>query len=293
MSALRVGVVFPQTEVGSVPGVVRAWAQTAEAAGFDHLVAYDHVLGAVHEGRERPLRGPYDETTTFHEPLVLFGFLAGITERIELVTGILILPQRQVALVAKQAAEVDLLSRERLRLGVGSGWNHVEYESLNEDWHTRGKRYDEQVELLRALWGEPVVDYTGRFHRVDRAGLAPLPRRQIPLWFGGHKEPAFRRAARHGDGFIVAHSAGATPELAGRLRELVAEAGRDPAAFGIDAYISVADPTWPELVEAWRAAGATHVSLVTMGAGYESPTAHVESLSALAETVRAAGWQSA
>jgi probable F420-dependent oxidoreductase len=283
----RVGIVVPNTEIGTDPDDVRAWAQAAEEVGFAHILAFDHVLGAVHEDREPPLGGPYTEETPFHEPLVLFGYLAGLTRTIELATGIIILPQRQVALVAKQAAEVDLLSRERLRFGVGSGWNYVEYESLGEDWKTRGPRLDEQVELLRALWGQQVVDYSGRFHRIDRAGIEPRPRREIPLWFGGHGEVAWRRAARVGDGVIIAPGRGNGPEVVERLRGIVREAGRDPDAFGVDAIVRVRDPDWQEQVAGWRAAGATHVSLDPMGAGFDSPAAQIEAVAHLAEAAGA------
>src|SRR3984957_11348408 len=180
---MTTGVVFPQTEIGADAGAVRAYAQRVEELGFTHLLAYDHVVGAdpaVHEGWD----GPYDVTTTFHEPLVLFGYLAALTS-LELVTGIIILPQRQTALVAKQAAEVDLLTGGRLRLGVGLGWNAVEYEALGQEFGNRGRRVEEQVALLRRLWTEPSVTFEGDFERVTGAGLAPLPvQRPIPVWFG-------------------------------------------------------------------------------------------------------------
>lgn len=181
---MRIGVVFPQTELGGDVGAVRSYGQRVEELGYRHLLAYDHVVGAdpkVHKG----WNGPYDIHTTFHEPLVMFGYLAAVTTSLELVTGIVILPQRQTVLVAKQAAEVDLLSVGRLRLGVGVGWNPVEYEALGEDFHTRGARSEEQVELMRMLWTQEPVTYQGKFHRVTGAGLAPLPiQRPIPVWFG-------------------------------------------------------------------------------------------------------------
>ncbi len=274
---MRVGVVFPQTESGDDPGFVRDFAQAAEGLGFAHLVYYDHVLGAVPE-REPRLTGPYTHETIFHEPMVAFGYLAGVTSRIELVTGILILPQRQTALVAKQAAEVDLLSGGRLRLGVGTGWNYVEYDALGENFHNRGRRQEEQVALLRALWGAEVVDFEGKWHRVDRAGIRPLPKRQIPIWFGGYQEVVFRRAARLGDGFIFGGPQGMA--MAARLREWVAEAGRDPAAFGIEGNVGlVAGPEkWSEHVAGWRDAGATHLSLRTMGSGLATPADHIAAM---------------
>ena len=181
---MNIGAVFPHLEIGDDPIVVRDWAQAVEDIGYSHILAYDHVIGAVHANREPKLLGPYTQASAFHEPFVLFGYFAAITQRVELATGILILPQRQTVLVAKQAAEIDLLSGGRLRLGVGTGWNYVEYDSLNEDFANRGIRQEEQIELLRALWTQPVIDYKGDYHRIERAGLKPLPARQIPIWFG-------------------------------------------------------------------------------------------------------------
>src|SRR4051812_22459661 len=199
---MQIGIVYPQTELGGDPSAVREVGLAVEELGFDHLLAYDHVLGAVHADRARPLPGPYDEHDPFHDPLVMFAYLAGITERLQFATGILVLPQRQTALVARQAADVDLLSGGRLRLGVGVGWNDVEYEALGQDFRTRGARQEEQIELLRRLFTEPVVDFAGRFDRVDRAALTPKLTRSIPLWLGGFGDKAFTRAARIADGFI-------------------------------------------------------------------------------------------
>ena len=192
---MKIGAIFPTTEIGTDPVVIRDWAQTAEQLGYDHVVIYDHVLGAEHEGRDPLLTGPYTEADPFHEPFVLLAYLAGFTTKLELVTGILVLPQRQTVLVAKQAAELDLLSGGRLRLGVGTGWNFVEYESLGMTFEDRGQRFDEQIDLLRKLWSQPVLDFDGRYHRIDRAGLLPLPGRKIPIWFGAFTEVALRRAA--------------------------------------------------------------------------------------------------
>ena len=201
---MRTGVVFPQTEIGSDPVLVRDFAQAAEGLGYAHLLVFDHVLGAGLEHRPG-WSGAYAADDPFHEPFVLFGYLAGLTQRIELVTGVLVLPQRQTALVAKQAAEVDVLSQGRLRLGVGVGWNDVEYEALGEDFHDRGRRIEEQVSLLRALWTEPVVDFAGRWHRVPEAGINPLPvQRPIPVWFGGQAEPVLRRVGAVGRRLVPA-----------------------------------------------------------------------------------------
>ena len=221
---MKLGVVFPQNEIGDDPVAIRDFAQAAEALGYADLLVYDHVLGA-HPERENPLDGPYTHEHPFHEPFVLFGYLAGQTERIELVTGILILPQRQAALVAKQAAEVDVLSGGRLRLGVGTGWNTVEYESLGTAWKTRARRMEEQIDLMRKLWTEPVIDYSGDFHRVDKAGILPLPGRSIPIWMGGFSPPAWERAARMGDGLILGWGVKASKPALEFTREKLAELG--------------------------------------------------------------------
>ena len=198
---MKIGAVYPQTELSGDPEAVRRIAASVEALGYDYLLAYDHVLGATHD-REPKLTGPYTERHPFHDPLVMFAHVAAIARRIELVTGVLILPQRQTVLVARQAADLDLLSGGRLRLGVGIGWNYVEYEALGQSFNTRGRREEEQIGLLRRLWTEPLVDFRGEFDRVNRAALNPRPRRAIPIWLGGFSEPAYRRGARLADGFI-------------------------------------------------------------------------------------------
>jgi probable F420-dependent oxidoreductase len=287
---LRIGVVFPQTEIGTDAGAVRAYAEHAEGLGFAHLLAYDHVVGAdpkVHVGWD----GPYDVHTTFHEPLVTFGYLAAVTTSLELVTGIVILPQRQTVLVAKQAAEVDLLSGGRLRLGVGLGWNAVEYEALGEDFSTRGKRCDEQVELMRKLWTEPTVTYHGRYHQVTGAGLAPLPiQRPIPVWFGASSARACRRAGRLGDGWFPMVGPGPKLERAKQeVEQAATEAGRDPAQIGMGGQVSWngnADDLADGL-RAWAEAGASHMSINTMDAGLASVDDHLAALTTAAEIARA------
>lgn len=263
---MRLGAVFPTHHVGNDRGAIRDLVQGVESLGFDHLVTYDHVLGAVREGRDRPLVGPYDEGHEFHEPFVLFGHVAALTERIELVVGVLVAPQRQTALVAKQAAEVQGLSGGRLRLGVGTGWNWVEYESLGASFDERGEVLEEQVELLRRLWSEPVVSFDGRHHTVDRAGIAPLPDVPIPVWFGGYAPAALRRSARLGDGHLFGHLRPSTIEGAATLRSLVTAAGRSVDEFGLEAIADVdGDPDrWLEDVAAWREAGGTHLTVRTI-----------------------------
>jgi probable F420-dependent oxidoreductase len=288
---MHIGVVFPQTEIGADVGAVRAYALRVEELGYRHLLAYDHVVGAdpaVHTG----WKGFYDVTTTFHEPFVLFGYMAGITE-LELVTGIIILPQRQTALVAKQAAEVDLLTGGRFRLGIGLGWNAVEYEALGQDFTTRGRRVEEQVDLLRRLWTEPSVTYQGRFDRVTGAGLAPLPvQRPIPVWFGAQSERAYRRAGRLADGWFPQVRPGPELDEARRVVEqAAAEAGRDPARIGMEGRVNWRG-SLAELAEhaaAWRDAGASHVSVNTMGAGLRTVGEHLGALEAAVEVLKPLG----
>jgi probable F420-dependent oxidoreductase len=281
---MDIGVVYPQIELRGDPTAVARFARAVEDLGFDHLLTYEHVLGAVHADRSPPLSGPYTEHDPFHDPFVMFAYLAGITDRIRFATGILVLPQRQTALVARQAADVDLFSGGRLRLGVGVGWNNVEYEALGQDFHTRGARQEEQIELLRRLFTEPIVDFSGRFDRIDRAALVPKPGASIPIWLGGSGQKAFGRAARLADGFIffgggVEH----TMEAWTRLRERVARAGRSVDEFGGD-YVALSGGDMDELireVEAWREAGGTHLSVVTMGLGLGSVDAHIDYIASL------------
>ncbi|MGD0391269.1 MAG: LLM class F420-dependent oxidoreductase [Acidimicrobiales bacterium] len=286
---MDVGVAYPQIELHGDPAAVRQFGRAVEDLGFDHLLAYDHVLGAVHSDRTPQLLGPYTERDPFHDPFVMFAHLAGITERLQFATGILVLPQRQTALVARQATDVDLLSGGRLRMGVAVGWNYVEYQALGQDFHTRGARQEEQIGLLRRLFTEPVVDFSGRFDRIDRASLVPKPARSIPIWLGGSGEKAFDRAARLADGFIffgggVDHAI----EAWTRLRDRVASLDRPVEAFGGD-YVALSGANVSELIreiDAWRAAGGTHVTVVTMGLGLESVDAHIGYLASLAGQLR-------
>jgi probable F420-dependent oxidoreductase len=284
---MQIGVVFPQTEISADVGAVRAYAERAEQLGFAHLLAYDHVLGAdpaVHQGWD----AAYNVETTFHEPLVLFGYLAAIT-RMELVTGVIILPQRQTALVAKQAAEVDLLSEGRLRLGVGLGWNAVEYEALGKDFTTRGRRSDEQVELLRRLWTERSVTFDGADDKVTGAGLSPLPvQRPIPVWFGARSAPAYRRAGRLGDGWFPMVVPGPELDEARAIVEQAAvEAGRDPAALGMEGRISFngSPERLAEHADRWRKAGASHLSVNTMSTGLTTVDQHLVAIERAAQAL--------
>jgi probable F420-dependent oxidoreductase len=274
-----VGVTFPQTEIGADPGGVRAYAQAAQELGYRSLLVYDHVLGAdpaAYPGWS----GPYTAETLFHEPFVLFGYLAAAAPELELVTGVIILPQRQAALVAKQAAEVDVLTGGKLRLGVGIGWNYDEYEGLGEDFKSRARRFEEQIELMRRLWQAPVITFEGRFHRVTAAGINPLPvQRPIPVWIGGSAEPAIKRAAELADGFFPQRPLeggwAATLEKMRGWREAV---GKDWATFGLEARINAGTGTpddWRQAADEWRALGVTHLSVNTMNGGLGGPDAHI------------------
>jgi probable F420-dependent oxidoreductase len=284
---MQIGVVFPQTELGPHPGTVREYGAGVEALGFRHVLAYDHVLGAdpdVHTS----WHGPYDVRTTFHEPFVLFGFLAAMTS-LELVTGVIILPQRQTALVAKQAAEVDLLTEGRFRFGVGLGWNTVEYEALGKDFGTRGRRIEEQVQLLRRLWTEPSVTFDGTYEQVTGAGLAPMPvQRPIPIWFGAQSPPAYQRAGRLADGWFPQVPPGPRLDEARAIVERAStEAGRDPSRLGMEGRVTwtgdMADLAGD--VAGWRRAGATHVSINTMRAGLATVDEHLAVLAQAAAEV--------
>jgi probable F420-dependent oxidoreductase len=280
-------VTFPQTELGGDPGAVRAYGERVEELGFGHILVYDHVVGAdpaVHEG----WNGPYDVHTTFHEPFVMFGYLAGVTRALELVTGVIILPQRQTTLVAKQAAEVDLLSDGRFRLGIGVGWNAVEYEALGEEFGNRGKRSAEQIGLLRRLWTEQSVTFAGDFHTVTGAGIAPLPvQRPIPVWVGAASPPGYTRAGRLADGWFPMMTPGPDLDEARTIVETAAaDAGRDPATIGMEGRVDWrgdGDAVADQLTQ-WEKSGATHVSVNTMGAGLKTVDDHLAVLARVAES---------
>lgn len=279
---MKLGVIFPQTEIGNDPGAVREFAQAAEELGYEHILAYDHVLGAD-PAKHPNWGGAYTKDSAFHEPFVLFGYLAGLTTTIKLTTGIIILPQRQTALVAKQAAAVDVLSNGRLRLGVGLGWNTVEYEALGQDFHTRGRRVEEQITLLRKLWTEESVDFAGQWHTVSGAGINPMPaQRPIPVWMGGGADPVLRRVATLADGWLPQ----AQMDEAGRqhiqkMRDYAREAGRDPADIDICGRTNPAripESEWGAAVAWWRETGVTQLDAVTMGAGYTTPQQHIDAI---------------
>jgi probable F420-dependent oxidoreductase len=283
---MRVGVVYPQTEIGSDSELIRDFAQAAEDLGYQHILAYDHVIGANPASRPG-WRPAYTYLDAFHEPFVLFGFFAGITKTIEFTTGVIILPQRQTALVAKQAAALDLLSGGRVRLGIGIGWNPVEYEALGMNFHDRGRRSEEQVEFMRRLWTQELVTFQGRWHKIIDAGINPLPlQKPIPIWFGGSDDRALRRLARLGDGwFPLLPPDEKCREVIERLRGYAQEAGRDPNTLGIEGRIPLgqdggnkdAPQKWLEQISAWKTLGASHVSLNTMKAGLTGQ-AHIDAI---------------
>ncbi len=279
---MKVGAIFPQTEIGIDTGAIREYAQATESLGFDFLLAFDHVLGANAETHTE-LTGPYRHDDMFHEPFVLFGYLAAVTSRVELATGIIILPQRQTALVAKQAAVVDVLSEGRLRLGIGVGWNPVEFEALGETWNNRGSRSEEQIDVMRQLWTNELITYEGRWHKITDAGILPLPvQRPIPVWLGGSSDRTVRRIVGIGDGWILTgRPDDRAKHLVDKLHAYAAEAERDIGSIGLEGWVSASiggPDEWAKEAEDWKALGATHVSLNTMRADLADPAAHMEAI---------------
>ena len=289
---MKIGVVFPQSEIGPDPGAVREYAQAVEALGFHHLIINDHVLGAD-TSHYIGWQGPYKLEDQFYEPFVTLGYLAAITRHIQLTIATLILPQRQTALVAKQASQVDILSGGRLRLGIGVGWNPVEYMALSENFHDRGRRCEEQIALLRALWTQESVDFTGKWHRVDHAGINPLPvQRPIPIWLGGTADVVLRRIGRLGDGWFVETPGFNLDELGratiDRLQGYARDAGRDPSYIGIEGRIHLVNnppQDWAEMASLWKSFGATHLSIDTRNVGFNSVGEHIEAIRQCKESI--------
>lgn len=279
---MQIGVVFPQTEFPSDPVAIRDYAQTVEGLGYRHLLVYDHVLGADLTNRPN-FSGPYHLAHPFQEVLVFLGYLAGVTSTLELVTGVLILPQRQTALVAKQAAEIDVLSGGRLRLGIGVGWNDIEFKGLDKEFHNRGERSEEQIAILRALWTEPVVTIKGRWETILESGINPRPvQRPIPIWIGGYAEATLRRVGIMGDGWFPWREPNDAMKIAvEKVREYAITSGRDPATIGFEPQLNVATgtpDTWHAFIEGWRQLGATHLCLGTMNHGLTTPSQHLKAL---------------
>jgi probable F420-dependent oxidoreductase len=289
---MHFGVVFPHDEIDADSGAIKEFAQAVEALGYDHILAADHVVGA-NKATRPDWRGPYHLESIFHEPFVLFSYMAGVTTQIGFATGILILPQRQTALVAKQAACLDVLCKGRFRLGIGTGWNDVEYEALGMSFANRGKIFDDQIDVLRALWTQPAVTFKTPFHSITDAGINPLPvQRPIPIWFGGGgTHPVFstpnvdkvsRRIARVGDGWMPSFQPddqGA--ELMAKFRGYCREYGRDPAGIGLEGFVVTQRKTesnWGSLISAWQGLGATHIAINSMYDGLQGVEQHVRRL---------------
>jgi probable F420-dependent oxidoreductase len=275
---MKLGVVFPQTEIGDDPDRIAVFATTAESLGYDHLIAYDHVLGANTASRP-DWAGPYTSESMFHEPFVLFSYLAGLTESIEMVSAVIILPQRQTALVAKQAASLAVLSRGRLRLGIGTGWNEVEYEGLDEDFHNRGIRSEEQIDVMRQLWANDVISYKGRWHTISDAGINPLPpKRHIPVWLGGMAPKVIDRVGRLADGWFPFFNDNLGSQIE-QVQSIANQNNRNPADIGIEVIVGVGDagPKQLDQLKSLADMGVTHAAVVTMNVGL-SPDEHIEAI---------------
>ncbi|MFW5714487.1 MAG: LLM class F420-dependent oxidoreductase [Brevefilum sp.] len=286
---MKYGVVFPQTEFPSDPEAIKDFTQAAEDLGYNHILTYDHVLG-VNPDREGGWSGPYSYTDPFQEPLTLFSFMAGFTRKLEFITGIIILPQRQTALVAKQAATLDVLSGGRLRLGVALGWNEVEYKALNKDFRNRGDRFEEQIQVLKRLWTEELVTFDGQWHSIQDAGINPLPvQRPIPLWLGGHADPVLQRVAKMADGWLPNYrTPGDASEALEKLQTYLEEENRSMADIGMEPrlrYEKGNPEEWARLAEDWQHAGATHLTVITMGQGFKTAEEHIEAIEAYAKAL--------
>ena len=285
---MKIGLVFPQTEFGNDTVALRDYTQTAESLGFTHVLAYDHVLGA-NPNRPGGWNGPYTYQTAFHEVFVLFSFMAALTTKLEFITGILILPQRETSLVAKQAASLDVLSNGRFRLGIGVGWNKVEMEALGYDFHTRGQRVEEQIDVLKLLFTQELVTFKGEWHDLPDVGLNPLPvQRPIPIWLGGHADVVLQRIARKGDGWLPGYrTAEAAKESLDKLAGYLVENGRSLSDIGLEPRLHYQDgpEAWQNYLQGWQAAGATHLSFNTMGVGFDTPQKHLQAVEEFAKVI--------
>jgi probable F420-dependent oxidoreductase len=274
---MKIGTVYPQFEMRGDPGAVARFGTAAEQLGYDHLVVYDHVVASSHD-REIKLQGAYTDRDPFHDPFTVFAYLAALTTRIKFLSGVLILPQRQTLLVAKQAADIDLLSGQRLTLGIGIGWNPVEYHALGQDFKKRARRIDEQIGFLRRLWTEPAFSFAGEFDQLDRACINPRPARVIPFWYGGHADPGFRRAAELCDGFVFSKDTEICEQELTRLRWFLQQAGRDEQGFALHWLIrfgqSLADVT--DRLKWWQDIGGTHAAVATLGKGFRTIDEHID-----------------
>ena len=275
---MKIGAVFPHNEIGTNPKQIKEYCRGIESLGVDHLLIYDHVLGADPD-REGGFRGPYDKDVAFHEPLTTFSFIAAATEKIELATTVLILPQRQTVLVAKQVAQLAILSNNRFRLGIGVGWNKIEYEGLNETFENRGRRQEEQVMVMRDLWTRDSLDFEGEFHRIDKASINPRPEESIPIWFGGSAPALIERVARLGDGWMPLMGANEkASECIRKIREAREREGKSMDGFGIQAqaqYKGGNPDIWKKNARSWYEMGATHLAIATHNAGVTDVPGHL------------------
>jgi probable F420-dependent oxidoreductase len=275
---MQIGAVLPHNEIGSDPGALRAYLEGVEELGMSHLLAYDHVLGADRD-RDGGFEGPYDKDVAFHEPLTFFAFAAGVTRQLEFASTVLILPQRQAVLVAKQAAEVAIVSGNRLRLGVGTGWNKVEYQALNERFDNRGKREVEQIEVMRRLWTEELVTYHGEHHTIEAASINPRPSRPVPVWLGGSAPVVLERCALVGDGWMPVGGPDRSKDMLDAIRRHREDAGLSMDGFGVQAQAQFAGGTperWRSHADKWRAIGATHLAVATHAAGPTNVDGHLD-----------------
>ena len=286
---MEIGIVFPHNEIGTDPGAIKAWAQGAEALGMGHMLIYDHVLGADPD-RPGGFRGPYDKDVAFHEPFSVFSFMAAVTNSITFMTAVLILPQRQTALVAKQAAELAILSGNRFRLGIGTGWNEVEYEALSVPFAGRGARQSEQVELMRQLWREDSLTFEGKHHTVTRASILPRPTESVPIWFGGIAPALLRRCARLGDGWVpLGGPNDASAQALATIREHREAAGLPWEGFGIQAQAQYRGGTperWHNHASRWENLGCSHLAIATHNAGNATVEDHLRAAGEYFDAVR-------
>ena len=287
---MKLGLSFPQTEIGTDPSKIKDFMQSAEDLGYDFITFVDHVLGEE-APRGASFAGNYTRDFMFHEVMVLMGYAAAVTNRIGLGTAVMILPQRQAVLVAKQAAEVDLLSGGRLRLGVGLGWNKVEYDGLGMSFGNRAKRFSEQIDVMRELWSQRVVEYRGDFHDFDSAGINPEPiQRPIPVWIGAMKEVAVRRAARVGDGWFMYPRQDPGDEahaMISTYRQAAAEAGREPDSLGVNATVFANQGSgpdeWRSIMEKWETMGVNELTFRTAESGLKNLESHMDAIKKMAE----------
>ena len=286
---MEIGAVFPHNEIGADPQAIKDYAQGVEELGVTHLLIYDHVLGA---DRDRPggFEGPYDKDIAFHEPFTTFAFIAAVTQKLDMITTVMILPQRQTVLVAKQAAELAILSNNRFKLGIGVGWNAVEYVGLNENFHDRGKRQAEQVELMRLLWESEVLEYKGNYHEIDKASINPRPSLPVPIWFGGGAPKLIQRCAELGDGWIPLMGPNDKAKaMLDEIREKRAAKGLSWEDFGVQAQAQYAGGNpelWAKHATKWRDLGASHLAIATHNAGQTDVQGHLKRIQEYLDSVQ-------